>query len=146
MAVCFKFDQEARRKHVLHVSDIMGQLKIVIYYYISNYLQLCFLWLSGLLPHVDSKYKCGFESHYQHYNFNVLFLLNLTVKFKITKLNCYLDIHYTLGLLEFRINRPKAMSPAYLVVSMMLNHPTQLKLMKPHTQAPICDDKSQLFK
>ena len=38
MAVCLKFDQQARRKHVLHMSDIMGQSKSVIYmyYYISN--------------------------------------------------------------------------------------------------------------
>ena len=36
MAVCLKFDQQAHRKHVLHVSDVMGQSKSVIYYYISN--------------------------------------------------------------------------------------------------------------
>ena len=36
MAVCLKFDQQARCKHVLHVSDVMGLSKSVIYYYISN--------------------------------------------------------------------------------------------------------------
>ena len=45
------------------------------------------------------------------------------------KLNINHKVHYTLGLPdpglpECRINRPKAMSPAYFVVSMMLNHPS----------------------
>ena len=29
MAVCLKFAHQARRKHVLHVSDVMGQSKSV---------------------------------------------------------------------------------------------------------------------
>ena len=49
---------------------------------------------SKALSHVDTKYKCGFESHYQLDNFNVLFLLNLTVKFNITKVNYYFDIYF----------------------------------------------------
>ena len=34
-----------------------------------------------------------FESHYKLNNFNFLFLLNLTVKFNITKVNYYFDIY-----------------------------------------------------
>ena len=49
---------------------------------------------SKALSHIDTKYKCGFESHYQLNNFNVLFFLNLTVKFNITKINYYFDIYF----------------------------------------------------
>ena len=49
---------------------------------------------STALSHVDTKYKCGFESHYPLNNFNVLFLLNLKVTFNISKVNYYFDIYF----------------------------------------------------
>ena len=86
MAVCLKFDQQACRKQGRHVSDVMGQFKsdILLHFQLTG-------WFKAL-SHVDTKYKCGFESHYQLNNFNVSFLLNLTVKFNITKDNYYFDI------------------------------------------------------
>ena len=49
---------------------------------------------SKALSHIDTKYKCWFESHYQLNNINFLFLFNLTEKFNITKVNYYFDIYF----------------------------------------------------
>ena len=71
MVVCLKFDQQACCKHVLHVSDVMGQSKkcyILLHFQLTTIVFSVAEW-SKALSHVDTKYKCGFKSHYQLNNF-----------------------------------------------------------------------------